>query len=231
MSKSAARINLLRAIVACWVALSFLLEYLFSASIVGYTSEWKNGIGYVAARSHPALLAWSVGGIGLFAFLLMLEVEEFPAGVPSAWRRFFAFLIDFWFSLTILASFGGILPLWLERMRTGQFTWHFTRNYSVPSDDIFLLPLALITMALMFLYFVWPLTKGKQTVGCFIMRLRLAPPFGSRGALTFRTAVRRVWLEFSGMGSFILRRNDRDSQGRTWYDRESNCTVILIKYE
>ena len=223
--------NLLRAISALFVALSLLLEYLFSANVVGYTSHWKDGKGHAAAGSHPALVVWSIAGIVLLAFLLKLEVEEFPAGVPSAWRRFSAFLIDFWFSLAILASLGGIVPLWLESMRTGQFSWHFERNYSVPSDEIFALPLVLMTMALMFLYFAWPLTKGKQTVGCFIMRLRVAPPFGSRGALTFRTAVRRVWLEFTGMSSFLLKRNDRDSHGRTWYDRESNCTVILVKYE
>jgi uncharacterized RDD family membrane protein YckC len=231
MLKSAARMNLLRAIPTLFVALSLLLEYLFSAGAVGYTAHWNNGKEYVAAGSHPALVVWSIAGIVLLAFLLKLEVEEFPAGVPSAWRRFFAFLIDFWFSLAILASLGGIVPLWLESMRTGQFSWHFERNYSVPSDEIFIIPLVLITIALMFLYFVWPLTKGKQTVGCFIMRIRVALPFGSRGALTFRTAVRRVWLEFTGMGSFLLKRDDRDSEGRTWYDRESNCTVILVKYE
>ncbi len=231
MLKSAAKMNLLRAVAALWVALSLPLEYLLSNGVVGYTSHWENGKGNVAAASHPALIAWSIASIALLNFLLKVEVDEFPAGVPSGWRRFFAFLIDFWFSIAILASLGGIVPLWLESIRTGQFSWHFERNYSVTSDQTFALPLVLITMALMFLYFVWPLTKGKQTVGCFIMRLRVAPPFSNRGALTFRAAVRRVWLEFTGMSSFLLRRNDRDSQGRTWYDRESDCTVILIKYE
>jgi uncharacterized RDD family membrane protein YckC len=231
MFNSAAKVNLLRAFDALWVALSVPLAYMFSAGVVGYTSHWENGKGYVAAGSHPVLLAWSIIALAVLAILFKMEVEEFPAGVPGMWRRFFAFLIDFWFIVAVLASIGGTIPLWLERMRTGQFSWQFQRNYSVPSDQIFVLPLALIIMALMFLYFVWPLTKGKQTVGCFILRLRVAPPFGSKGALTFRTAARRVWLEFTGMGSLLFKRNDRDSQGRTWYDRESDCIVILIKYE
>jgi|SRR5579863_8426569 len=232
MLRSTAKMNLLRAFAALWVALSFLLMYLFSSGVVGYASHWENGKGYVAASSHPALLVWSVLSVALLTFLLLLKVEEFPAGVPSGRRRSVAFLIDFWFSVAVLASLGGMVPLWFESLRTGQFSWHFQRDYSVPSDEIFAIPLILTAMALMFLYFVWPLTRGKQTVGCFIMRLKVAPPFGSRGALTFRTAARRVWLEFTGMGSFLLLKpTDRDSEGRTWYDRETNCTVILIKYE
>ena len=231
MLRLAAKMNLVRTIAGLWISLSLLLEYFFSSGVIGYISHWENGRGYIAAGSHPALLAWAIASIALFVCLLKVEVEEFPAGVPSGWRRFFAFLIDFWFSLAILASLGGTVPLWIESIRTGHFSWHFERNFSVPSDEIYGIPLVLITMALMFLYFVWPLTNGKQTVGSFIMRLRVAPPFGMRGAFTFRQAVRRVWLELTGMGSFLLRRSDRDSQGRTWYDRETNSTVVLVKYE
>jgi uncharacterized RDD family membrane protein YckC len=204
--------DLLRGITAVWVALSFPVQHLFSTGTPGYTSHWENGKGHVAAGSHPALLAWAVCSVALFVFLLRVEAQETPAGVPSGWRRFFAFLIDFWFSVAVFASFAAIIPLWMESKRTGQFFWHFERDYSVTSDDV-MFPLVLISVALMFFYFVWPLTKGKQTVGCFIMRLRVAPPFGTRGAFTFRQAVRRVWLEFTGMGSFILKPGDRDSEG------------------
>ena len=34
----------------------------------------------------------------------------------------------------------------------------------------------LIFMTLVVLYFVIPLTRGKQTVGCFVMRIRMPPP-------------------------------------------------------
>jgi len=222
--------NLLRTAAAFWVALSLPLGYLLSSGVIGFASHWADGKGYVAAGSHPVLLAWSVLSIVLFLFLLRVQVEETPAGVPSGWRRFVGGLIDFWFSLLILASIGGILPLWVERQRTGHFSWHFERNYPASGDELgfFLIP---ITMAFMFFYLVWPLTRGKQTVGCFIMRLRVVPPFGTRGAFTFRHAVRRVWLEIWGLGSSLLKRSARDSEGRTWYDRETNCTVMLIKYE
>jgi uncharacterized RDD family membrane protein YckC len=222
--------TLLRVVLAIWVALSFVLQHLFSPDVVGYTSHWVNGKGYVAAGSHPALLGWAVGSVLLFAFLLRLNVEEIPAGIPSAWRRFCAFLMDFWFSLAVLASLGGTIPLWMESERTGKFSWHFERNYSVPTDDL-VFPLVISTMGLMFLYFVWPLTRGRQTVGCFILRLRVAPPFGTKGAFTFQQAARRVWLAFTGVCSLLFGGVDRDNEGRTPYDRETNSTVILIKYE
>lgn len=220
--------NSLRAIAALWVTLSLPLQYLFSTSMVVDDSE--SGKGYATAGSHPALLGWAVCSVALFAFLLRAEAKETPAGVPSGWRRFFASLIDFWFSVFTVASLGVAVQLWIESWRTGKFSWHFERNYSVRTDEIFF-PIVLIAMALIFLYFVWPLTKGKRTVGCFIMRLRVAPPFGTSGTFTFRQAVRRAWLEFWGLGSSLLKRADRDSEGRTWYDRETNWTVILIKYE
>lgn len=231
MLRPVAKINLLRALAGFWVSISLFIVHLSSSDTIGHTLHSENGTRYVSAGSHPGLVAWATVSIALFVYLMKVDVEEFPAGVPSGWTRFFAFLIDLWFSFMVLASIGGIVPLLMETQRTGHFSWHFERNYAVPSDEIIQLPLTLITMALMFLYFVQPLTQGKQTVGCFVMRLRVAPPYGTKGAFTFRAAIRRVWLEFAGMGSFILRRNDRDSQGRTWYDRATNSTVILVKYE
>jgi len=225
-----AKMGLLRAMAAVWVALSLPLEYLFSGGEVGFSSHWQGGSGYVAAGSHPVLLAWSVGGIGLFAVLLKLEAKESPDGIPSGWRRFGAFLIDFWFSIAILAPFGGLVPLLIEAKRTGQFSWHFVRDYSVPNDEI-LIPLVLITLALMFLYFAWPLTRGKQTVGSFIVRIRTTPPYGDRGAFTLREAIRRIWFEIKGLTLLWGAKSGRDGQGRTWYDRKTNCSVILIKYD
>ena len=198
MLRLTAKMNLLRAVAAFWLGLSIILTYLFSASAVGFNSHSEGRKGYMAAGSHPALLAWSAFSIVLVAVLFRLKVEEIPDGISSSWRRFFAFLMDFWFSLAIVASLGGVVPLWIESRRTGHFAWHFERNYSVPSDA-FGVPLVFIGLALMFLYFAWPLTKGKQTVGCFILRLRVAPPFGLSGAFTFQQAVRRVWMEFRGM--------------------------------
>ena len=225
------RMNLLRAVVAFWFLLSFMIEYFLSPGEVGYSGHWSDGTAYVSAGSHPAFLVWAAVGLLLYFFLMHLKAEEAPDGVPTLRRRFLAFIIDFLFSLTIVASLGGMLPLWVESLRTGHFSWHFTRDYSVPSDDIFALPLAFLAMVSMVSYFVLPLMKGRQTIGCFILRLRVTPPFGDKGAFTFREALKRTWYEFKGLCSLLRVREPRDGQGRTWYDRETNCSVVLIKYQ
>jgi len=222
--------NLLRAVVAFWFVLSFAVPYVFSVGEVGYTAHSKNGAVYVSAGSHPAFLVWSAIGLALFLLLMRMKAEETFDGVPSLKRRFLAFVVDFLFSLTIVTSFGGMLPLWVEGVRTGHFSWHFARDYSLQSDELFIFPGVLLSMRLMLLYFVWPLMKGRQTIGCFILRLRITPPFGDRGAFTFREAFRRTWYEFKGLCSLLRIREPRDSDGRTWYDKETNCTVVLIRY-
>jgi hypothetical protein len=207
---------------------SFAALRMFSIGEVGSSAEWKDGRALVRAGSHPIMLAWAALGIGLFMFLMKTKTVHVNAGIPSMKRRFGAFLIDFYFSILVIASFGAILPLSLEAVRTGHFTWHFVRDYSVPADA-WILPGIVVGMGAMFAYFVLPLAKGKQTVGCFVMRLQILPPFGDAGSFTLREAVRRTYYEFKGLS--ILRKLDRDSHGRTWYDRETNCTVVLTKYE
>jgi hypothetical protein len=223
--------NLLRALVAFWFLLSFVIEYVFSVGEVGYAVHRSDGKAQVSAGSHPAFLVWAAVGLLLYFLLMRLNAEEAPDGVPTLRRRFLAFIIDFLFSLAIVTSFGGMLSLWVESVRTGHFSWHFARDYSVPTDDIFALPLVFLAMGLMFFYFVLPLMKGRQTIGCFILRLRVTPPFGDRGVFTFREALKRTWYEFKGLCSLLRVREPRDGQGRTWYDRETNCSVVLIRYQ
>jgi RDD family len=229
--RPAIKMNLLRGILAVWFLLGVCLPYFFAAGETGYSFHSKDGVSQVSAGSSPVFLAWSFIAIILFIAMSKMKADEIPAGIPSLLRRSAAFFIDFSFSLAILTSVGGLVPLLIEAARTGHFVWQFARDYSVASDELVGIPLVLLMMALMFLYFAWPLTKGKQTVGCFILRLRTTPPFGDRGAFTSEEAIRRVWFEIRGSCSFLWLRKSRDSQGRTWYDRETNCTVVLIKYE
>jgi RDD family protein len=222
--------NLLRAVVAFWFLLSFVVQYVFSVGEVGFVAHSKDGQMHVSAGSHPVFLVWSAIGLVSFLVLMRMKAEETFDGIPSLKRRFLALVIDFSFSVTVITSLAAMLPLWLESMRTGHFSWHFSRDYSLPADEIFIVPEVLLSMGLTLLYFVWPLTKGKQTVGCFILRLRVTPPYGDRGVFTFRQALQRTWCEFKGLCSLLRIGEQRDSDGRTWYDRETNCTVILIRY-
>ena len=230
MLRSAKKKNLLRGILAGWVLLGAFLPCFFAVGETGYSFHTKDGASQVSAGSSPIFLTWSCIALILFMAMLNTRAEETAVGIPSMARRWAAFFVDFWFSLTVLSSITGLVPLLIEGARTGHFVWQFSRDYSVATDELVGIPLVLLAMALMFLYFAWPLTKGKQTVGGFILRLRTTPPFGDRGVFTLREALRRVWFEFRGCCSF-LRWRTRDSEGRTWYDQETNCTVVLIQYE
>ena len=126
-----------------------------------------------------------------------------------------------------LSSVGALIPLSLEAERTGHFEWHFQRNFSVKSDALSALS-TLFIMFLMILYFAFPLTRGRQTVGCFIMRLRVLPPFGDEGRFTLSASLKRSIYSFIGLCSIVTRGWGRDEYGRTWYDRTTGCTVVLV---
>lgn len=212
------------------MGLSFVVLYTFNVGQVGDSIQLKDGRADVSAGSHPVVLVWDAIALALFVALMLRNTDTVIVGAPSRGRRIAAGLIDFWFSLLTLSGISALLPLGLEAVRTGHFTWHFQRTYTVSTDG-FALPSMFAFLALMVLYYVFPLTRGKQTVGCFIMRIKVTPPFGDRGRFTFHQAIRRTYYEFNGFSPFLWLSKDwdRDGQGRTWYDIKSDCTVVLVE--
>jgi uncharacterized RDD family membrane protein YckC len=224
--------RILRISAIALVGLSFASMYIFHIHKVGFSQTTANGRSEVSAGSHPIILTWFGFSVALYVALMFVNDAAVAIGLASMKRRIVAFLVDFWFSLLSLSAVGALLPLCLEAIRTGHFSWAFERNYTENTDVLFDFPLVFVMMGLMFLYFVIPLTKGKQTVGCLVMGIKVTPPFGDEGQFTFKQAARRTWFEFRGLCTlpFTLK-NSRDSDGRTWYDIETNCRVVLVKYE
>lgn len=224
--------RILRIAAIALVGLSTASMYIFHIHQVGFSQNTANGRSEVSAGSHPIMLVWFGFSVALYVALMFVNDTAVVLGIASMKRRFVAFLLDFWFSLLGLSAIGALIPLCLEAMRTGRFSWTFERNYTENTDVIFGFPLVLVTMGLMFLYFVIPLTKGKQTVGCLVMGIKVTPPFGDEGQFTFKQAVRRTWFEFRGLSTLPFNpKGGCDSEGRTWYDIETNCRVVLVKHE
>jgi RDD family len=219
--------NALRLISVILVGLSFVVMHSFGVGQVGDSMQWKNGNTSISAGSHPAVLVWAAATITLFILLMLRKPSTLVVGIPSFKRRVLAFLIDFWLSLIVVSSVGALIPLSLEAMRTGHFAWQFQRNYSANTDELAALA-SLIFMALMVAYFAFPLTRGRQTVGYFIVGLKVTPPFGDEGRFTFKAAVVRTFYASWGGCSVFTRSWDRDEEGRTWWDRQTNCTVALV---
>lgn len=215
--------KLLRLSSLILVGLNFVIIHFFNVGQVGGSMEWKDGDTSISAGSHPAMLLWTAIAIALFILLMVKQPKAMAAGIPTRKRRVLAFVIDFCFSLFTISSVDALIPLWLGAMRTGHFMWHFQRNYSVNTDSLSLLS-SLLFLVLMVLYFVFPLTRGRQTVGYFIMRLKVTPPFGDQGRFTLKAALLRTFWAFMG----LARNWDQDGQGRTWYDRRTGCEVVLV---
>jgi uncharacterized RDD family membrane protein YckC len=220
--------NLLRLGSAVLVVLSFVVLHVFDVREVGDTLQSKDGNSTVSAGSHPAILLWSGIAIVLFAALMLRGGNVVTVRISGIGRRVAAFVIDFWFSLLTLSSIMALIPLLFEASRTGHFAWHFRRDYTVATDGLFVVPSVLLYVGLMFLYFAFPLTRGKQTLGCFILGIRVTLPFGDEGRFTFRDALKRTFYEFRGLGGILSRNWGQDSYGRTWCDRETNCSVVVI---
>jgi hypothetical protein len=147
-------------------------------------------------------------------------------------RRFFAFLIDIYLVALVGGGTLALIPLWVEARRTGHFEWKFQRGYSVASDTYLFFPLSLIGALLFFLYFAYPLTIGKQGLGDYALSLKITPVNKIKETgLTWGQVCKRAL--YAGMGTglwpYTLWKG-RDDQGRTWYDRVSDCEVSRVKY-
>ena len=219
--------KILRLVSLILVGLSFVVMHFLHVGQVGSAMHWSDEKTSISAGSHPYVLFWTAAAITLFVLLMVRKPGPVTEGVPSFKRRVLAFVIDFWFGLLALSSVGALIPLSLEAERTGHFEWHFQRNFSVNSDGLSALS-TLFIMFLMILYFAFPLTRGRQTVGCFIMRLRVLPPFGDEGCFTLSAALKRSIYSFIGLCSMMARGWGRDEDGRTWYDRTTGCIVVLV---
>jgi uncharacterized RDD family membrane protein YckC len=219
--------------IAIMILVGFSLAYTFSpyAGQNGIGGSSSHGETKLSAGTDPIMLIWGIVGIVLFLVLMNITAKITVAGVPTMKRRAAAFLIDFWFCLSATGPVFALVLLWFEARRTGHFSWHFERSYGVGTDKL-IAPLMFLAVALMFAYFIFPLTRGTQTVGCLVMRLKICPPYGDDARFTLREAFRRTGYEFAGLlKTAASRKSDRDGQGRTWWDRETNCSVVLVQYE
>jgi RDD family len=214
-----------RALAGLALVSSFVWFYWFQKNSVGYISETKNGVTHVVAGSSPVVVFLSILGIFLFIFLMTIEVhvEEYQAS--SLGRRFLGFLFDCWFLLLTVVGTSSLLHLLMEAQRSGTFRWHYEQESGIAPDGADTV-LVLINLTVMFMYFVIPLARRRQTVGQWLFRLATVSANGSVLYLPFSTALWRTFMAFRGLISPWRFWKETDAQGRTWYDRETGCVVV-----
>jgi uncharacterized RDD family membrane protein YckC len=145
--------------------------------------------------------------------------------VAPIWRRAAAFVVDFWFAAFTMGALFGCVDVSLEASRTGIFRWHFQRDYWVATDTLGFV-LVFVGLGASIAYFLLPLMRRGQTVGCWIFRLVTVNSEGYVVNLPFSIAIRRLLLEFRGLCSPLKTIKKRDEQGRTFYDIESGFSVV-----
>jgi uncharacterized RDD family membrane protein YckC len=215
----------LRTLVAVALVSTFIWTFWFQKGMVGYSEQIADGRTRVVAGSNPMAVLLSVLGLFFYFALMKVRIRVGESRAASLKLRGAAFLLDLWFLLLCVSGIGSIVSLLLEANRTGSFQWHFERDYSVPADNVSFV-LVLVFLALVVLYFVWPLSRRRQTVGCWIFRLATISVGGDVLYLPLSTAAWRVYKEFIGLTHPIRTVKERDAQGRTWYDRETGFMVV-----
>ena len=188
--------------------------------------------GEVSVRSHPALLVLAAFIICLYSVLLKQHVSIVFVGKAGLTRRFFACFLDFFAVVAVTLCISLIIPLTLEACRVGHFSWSFRRDYGIPTDPYVFFSSVPLTFLALILYSAYPLTQGKQTVGDYVMRIKVRPPLDADGRFTWTGAVRRVWYSCVGLCAWpYTLLMGVDQKGQTWYDRATGCRVSLVKYK
>jgi len=214
-----------RALVGAGLLSSFVWFSWFQKNPVGYSSETKNGVTHAVAGSSPAVVFLSVLCILVFAVLMTKEVHVETFQPASMQRRCIAFLSDCWFLLLTVVGISSLLHLLLEAQRSGVFRWRYEQDAGAGADGADA-ALVLVNLTVMFLYFVLPLARRRQTVGQWLFRLATLSASGSVLRLPFSTALWRTFMAFRGLISPWRFLKETDSQRRTWYDRETGFIVV-----
>jgi uncharacterized RDD family membrane protein YckC len=213
-----------RSLVGTALASSFVWFYWFQKNPVGFISETINGVTHVVAGSSPAVVSLSILGLFLFIFVMTREVQVETFQASSLKRRFAAFALDCWYLLLTVVGVSSLIHLLLEAHRNGTFRWRY--EVETGTSDGGDAAIVLINLTVMFMYFVVPLARRKQTVGQWLFRLATVSAGGSFLYLSFSTALWRTLMAFRGLISPWRFLKETDAQGRTWYDRETGFTVV-----
>jgi hypothetical protein len=213
-----------RSLVGAALVSSFVWFSWFQKGQVGFVSETTNGITHSVGGSSPTVVSLSILGIALFIFVMTRAAQVEPFQVASLKRRFAAFAFDWWYLLSTLVGISSLLHLLLEAQRSGTFRWQYETQIGTPgATDT---AIALINLTGMFMYFVVPLARRRQTVGQWLFRLATVNGGGSVLYVPYSTALWRTFMEFRGLISPWRFLKETDVHGRTWYDRETGFTVV-----
>jgi len=194
---------------------------------VGMSSSCYNGFCVVSASSS---LGSSILAVVLAFFVLFFphrsQVTE-QSKVVGIWRRFGAFLLDFILVIIVMAPLVALPLLLAEANAAGTFEWQFYREFSRPTDNLFLLPGIFFMFFVLISYFYGHLKFSRQPVGQYIMGYAIAP--SDEGEANPKYA-KRVLMSAIGLSvwpvSIILALIRKDKS--FWWDRVSSTQAVRV---
>lgn len=202
------------------------VSVIFSDGMVGASSQCVNGRCLVGGGS--SIFAMFIGLI-LGGFALWFPRKEFIASEEvkvSIWRRIVAMFVDFYALMMVVTPFLAMPLLIIESQHTGEFAWNFVREYQRESDTFAILPVTLLMLVLMISFFYISAKKQTQTLGQYILNIKLKPPEGVEVAPSYG---QRFFLFFIGLcmwpiSLIIALRNERKA---FWWDNQTNIYMQI----
>jgi hypothetical protein len=181
----------------CWLFLAIVAAEIVwfplgGMETIGLSEHWTNDSYMLAAGTHPIALVCAIITALLYMWLMVIPRPNIGRPMPSLFRRFITFWLDFIMSIMMIGPILGILPAITEWKRTGTFKWYFERAAKAPGDEFLMIALTILVFFWLIFYYSFPLLRKRPTPGSCIMGYQVVPDEGV--TITFNKAILRTLL-------------------------------------
>ncbi len=196
---------------------------------LGVSAEWSDGHYRIAGGTAPWAIAYSVGIVALYVWLMYARSALSQNVVPGLVRRWLAFWMDFVLGIMAVAPILGLIPMCAEWNRTGVFAWSFERTIPQTGDKLDIAVTTLIGVASILVFYALPLYRHRPSPGSCIAGYQVTVV--GENPLTLRQSLLRTLLGFVAAATPylapFLKRNGR--QGQFWLDRVFETQAVKLK--
>lgn len=217
-----------------WLFVAALAVFLLVSNVakfqaLGITSQSSSDGTYrFGGGTGPWGLIIAATLVGLYLLFMNARPVELGRPMPTVFRRFIAFWLDFVLALTAIVPIVGIAPALAEWRRTGIFQWSFERTTHASGDTLLAASGLLVGAACLILYFALPLVLRKPSPGTCILGYQIVPD--ADASMSLRSAVLRTLLGLVAIGVwFTAPFVARDSNnGKFWLDKVFRTRAVRL---
>ena len=140
---------------------------------LGMRSQQTDSNYFIYGSSSPvALIGCLLLTVIVFFFRSKTEPVKYISKV-SIWKRILSFHIDVLISMAIILPVIALAPIAIEAFYTGKFSWYFERAFMREYDTAIIIISTFIGMIWLLFYFSFFSSKGRQSIGHYIMGYRI----------------------------------------------------------